>query len=111
MQKSSVVEGKKLNVAQEAKEAGHVYNELEGEERIVRPTLLPTAPMYQSSIFRLSNSERVLLKTSMSANLPRGSVPSPLLTLSARTRFAQRSASLESHDARISMIQMPPSGR
>ncbi|KAF8525296.1 high mobility group box domain-containing protein, partial [Gautieria morchelliformis] len=32
-QKSSEGEGKKLNVAQEAKEAGHVYNELSQEER------------------------------------------------------------------------------
>jgi hypothetical protein len=37
-QKSSAAEGKKLNVAQEAKEAGHVYNELSEEAREVRPT-------------------------------------------------------------------------
>ena len=36
----SGAEGKKLNVAQEAKEAGHVYNELSDNDREV--CLIPT---------------------------------------------------------------------
>lgn len=112
-QKLSAVEGKKLNVAQEAKEAGHVYNELSEEERNVRPmTPRPSeVRIYQGALFRHCNSERLLLRKSTSANLLHGSVRSPPRILNARTHSGRGSASLESRGGRILMIQMLPRGR